>query len=221
MNKKGLCKLCNKEFIYCDASQPGIYCSRPCKYLAHRGELKKANCKGCNVEIQWTQTKQRNYCKVECLNNQITSRTNEIIKENFEKKVIKQDGCWGWNGMINAGGYARMSKNNKKESAHRISYIIHKGEIPEGFNINHICHNKICTNPEHLYAGSQKQNVDDMLKANRAKHNSVLNEEQVIEIKRLIKEGKSLKDLSKKYKVNSTVISNIRRNKTWRHVTID
>lgn len=222
MNKAGICKLCNTGFVYCDKSQPGIYCSRLCKQEGLRGELKITNCKGCSIEIQWTGTRKRSYCKVECMNDQTIDRTSEIIRENFEKKVIKQDGCWGWNGMTSPNGYGRMNKNNKKIGAHQVSWIIHHGNIPKGMNVLHRCNNAICTNYQHLYIGTQKQNIADAVRAGRARgFRTVLNEAEVIEIKKLIKEGYSIKQLAAKYKVNGTMISNIRRNKTWRHITID
>ena len=124
--------------------------------------------------------------------------------------------------MIDANGRGRMSKNNKKISAPRVSWIIHNGEIQEGLNVLHLCSNAICTNPQHLYLGTQKENVRDAVLAGRAKGNkSVLSRQQAIEIKKLIKEGFSIKYLSKKYNVNGSVISNIRRNKIWKHITID
>ncbi len=68
--------------------------------------------------------------------------------------------CWGWNGRI-LGGYGVIHMFDKTKGAHRVSYEIHHGPIPDGMVIRHRCDNKICTNPEHLEAGTSQQNIKD------------------------------------------------------------
>ena len=68
--------------------------------------------------------------------------------------------CWGWKGYISSG-YANVKVGKKTILAHRLSYILHKGEIPNGMVIMHRCDNKICTNPDHLELGTRSQNSKD------------------------------------------------------------
>lgn len=66
--------------------------------------------------------------------------------------------CWGWNGTV-LGGYGVIQKMNQTKGAHRVSYEIHYGPIPEKMIVMHKCDNKICTNPEHLELGTTRQNI--------------------------------------------------------------
>lgn len=66
-------------------------------------------------------------------------------------------------------GYAKLKRKNKEWKAHRYSYTISKGDIPEGLMVRHLCGNKSCINPEHLIVGTAKQNYDDWLATNQQK----------------------------------------------------
>ncbi len=81
------------------------------------------------------------------------------IEQRFWEKVIKKKkGCWDWNGNI-SNGYGYILKDKHMIPAHRISYELHKGKIPEGLEIDHLCRNRICTNPGHLEAVTSRENV--------------------------------------------------------------
>ena len=96
----------------------------------------------------------------------------------FESKIIKganpQD-CWIFTGPKHRQGYGftaalRLSDQKKIQmTAHRASYRIHKGPITQP-NINHTCHNPACVNPLHLYQGTQRENIRDMIASGRANH---------------------------------------------------
>jgi hypothetical protein len=77
----------------------------------------------------------------------------------FFKKVNKTSGCWIWIGAINNYGYGMVQINGSKHSAHRISYEIAKGAIADNLQIDHLCRNRRCINPEHLEAITQKENL--------------------------------------------------------------
>lgn len=86
------------------------------------------------------------------------------LKERFERFVVRGPECWGWTGGTNNHGYARMSKIY----AHRISYELTFGTIPEGLHVLHRCDNPPCTNPSHLMLGTHQDNMDDMKRKGRA-----------------------------------------------------
>lgn len=79
--------------------------------------------------------------------------------ERFIKQIsITASGCWNWTGVLDRDGYAQYHRNRKAKIAHRISYEWHKGKIPFGLTIDHLCKNKCCVNPEHLEAVSIQEN---------------------------------------------------------------
>ncbi len=84
----------------------------------------------------------------------------------FESKYIKsQSGCWNWTAYLHASGYGVMKYNGRSELAHRVSWMIHRGTIPTKLQILHKCNNRKCVNPEHLYLGTQYDNVQDAIQA--------------------------------------------------------
>jgi len=107
--------------------------------------------------------------------------------------------------------------------AHRLSYELHIGQIPEGFIVCHRCDNPKCTNPEHLWIGTTQDNVDDKIRKGRSnkgqKHgNSKLKDEDIPEIRKMLDLGVSGAKLARKYNVSTTIISYIKNKKTWTHV---
>lgn len=76
----------------------------------------------------------------------------------FWKYVSKSDGCWNWVGTRHRQGYGMFHRNGKNIVAHRYSYELLKGEIPEGLVLDHLCRNTSCVNPDHLEAVTQRIN---------------------------------------------------------------
>jgi hypothetical protein len=86
----------------------------------------------------------------------------------FERKILKQpNGCWLWNGALNKDGYGVFGI--KAEGAHRASYKMYKGEIPKGILVCHKCDIPRCVNPDHLFLGTQLDNIRDAQSKNRIK----------------------------------------------------
>ena len=94
-------------------------------------------------------------------------KTPKSVEERFLEKVDKTDTCWLWNASRRGSKqeYGQFRFEGKPRGAHVISYILHKGEVPEG---KEVCHthpgNKHCVNPDHLYVGTHKQNMQDRLR---------------------------------------------------------
>lgn len=85
---------------------------------------------------------------------------------------VTEQGCWEWKGDIHPNGYAYTTNHEtgKKRHVHRISYEIFKKEIPDGLYICHHCDNRSCCNPDHLWAGTAKENMQDAKKKGRLKN---------------------------------------------------
>ena len=113
---------------------------------------------------------------------------SEQDKKRFFDKVNKTDTCWLWTGCKHPFGYGEFRYENKRQRAHRVSWILAGNTISEGLVIRHKCLSKNCVNPEHLETGTMKQNGEDMIRdgTNTAgeKHPFLkLTDQQVLEIR--------------------------------------
>lgn len=96
--------------------------------------------------------------------------------DNFERHVLRGDGCWVWTGAVSNKGYGQFCSSGRTRSAHRVAYELYVGPIPAGHQIDHTCHNtdadcpgglcrhRRCVNPAHLEPVTQSAN---MLRAGR------------------------------------------------------
>jgi hypothetical protein len=87
-------------------------------------------------------------------------------KEKYIERVT-ESGCWIWMGSTWSGGYGYVRNEGKYISAHRYMYELYKGKIPDGLNCLHTCDNPSCVNPNHLFLGTQTDNMRDMIKKGR------------------------------------------------------
>lgn len=96
------------------------------------------------------------------------------LKERFESKIFYGiDGCHYWLGNVNKKGYGRVRTSNYPRdksgmtSAHRVAYNLYVGEIPKGLHVLHSCDNPCCVNHNHLFLGTNDENVKDKVCKNR------------------------------------------------------
>lgn len=151
--------------------------------------------------------------------------------ENIEK--IPFHTCWEWIGNINSQGYGKLYIHDRKIAAHRIAWELKNGKIAKGSGYHgtcvlHKCDNRSCVNPDHLFLGTQEDNIQDMKAKKRCKSGSQPGEksssakitnEDVIEIREKYKQGNiSQKELAKEFNLHQKTISNITLKQTWKHL---
>lgn len=146
------------------------------------------------------------------------------IESRFWERVEKTASCWLWTGTKDRYGYGRLGVTaSRAQSAHRISWELHHGAIPDAASICHACDNPSCVNPDHLFLGGHADNMRDMAAKDRSLHGTKnvmakLIPEQVVEI---FLSDLTCRELSSNFNVSETTIKNIKRRQTWRRVTAE
>lgn len=133
--------------------------------------------------------------------------------------------CWQWQGPTGARGYGLLIHNGQRYQAHRFSYELHYGAIPEGLFVCHHCDNPPCSNPTHLFAGSHSDNMADMVSKNRSRspigeqcHTAKLTEGDVREIRARSLSGVGRLELANQFGVSDSAIDHILAGRSWKHV---
>lgn len=144
-------------------------------------------------------------------------------QERFDAKHVgvTESGCWLWVSTIKHTGYGGFWMNGETIGAHRASWILHRGEIPEGGVICHKCDTPSCVNPSHLFLGTDADNVADKTVKGRAAKGSghalaKLTEDQARQI--FLARG-TQSSIASRFGVHQSQVSNIKRKVTWAHAT--
>jgi len=196
-------------------------------------------CEGCGVMVTRAigDEGRGRFCSIKCARAHQPMPTRA---ERFWTKVKKTDGCWEWHGARSQGGYGELRTNYRLERAHRVSWTIHFGPIPDGLLVCHHCDNPPCVRPDHLFLGTGAMNTRDRDRKGRhrtlrgdehpqridpskvirgsAHGNARLTEDQV----RLIREerirGVSIGLLARRFNVSEPTISAVATRRRWKHV---
>lgn len=159
------------------------------------------------------------------------------VSERFWEKVAQRGAseCWPWlAGTVRGYGYLqRGGRRGGRVLAHRLSWEIHRGPVPDGLLVLHACDNPPCVNPAHLFLGTQGDNHADMTAKGRgystfrehpeitrgeANNHAKLNADQVREIRRLAAAGWSRPSIARRFGVTRQNVRCIVTGQTWRHV---
>lgn len=164
-------------------------------------------------------------------------RKRQPIAIRFWSKVDKSggpDACWPWL-AYKVGKYGRMTTTKgHTEYAHRLAYMLERGEIPDGLCVCHHCDNPPCCNPAHFFLGTNADNTADMIAKGRHAHgprankeNAVrgvshyrakLTDERVLSIRAMHASGQSQRAIGKAMSVDRRTVQRVLRGENWRHV---
>lgn len=147
-------------------------------------------------------------------------------QESFYSKISSEadeNGCVLWLGARNNKGYGTFWRNGKRELAHRLAWELERGPIPDGLNVLHRCDRPLCVRVQHLFLGTQKDNIADCIakgrKADTRGENSaqaLLTEKEAQEIKWLLLEGFfTQREIGEAYGVATGTVANIKHGRHW------
>jgi hypothetical protein len=150
--------------------------------------------------------------------------TKEKIWVHIQKEC--ETDCWLWLQSLDRDGYGILSIRDtntgkyRPSRAHRESYKVFIGPIPEGMQVAHRCDNRRCVNPEHLFLATHAENIADMCEKRRTAYScnhrtAKLNPKKVIDIRN---SKLPYKELALLYSVSKPTIKDVRRKRTWKYV---
>jgi hypothetical protein len=178
-------------------------------------------CPICETSFRRTHSRPGIYCSQECYQG---SRKRQL-SERFWEKVLKTDSCWLWIAGHNSAGYGWFNIAGKCNLAHRAAWELSVGSIPEGLDVLHRCDIPACVNPDHLFLGTQLENIADMRQKGRGRagvgerHRSAKYTEAFIRlVRQLHANGASTKQLAGQFGVNPSTMYDILVCKTWKHI---
>lgn len=163
----------------------------------------------------------------------------QTVEQRFWTKVEKTESCWFWTAAKNQNGYGVFwpgGKPVRNVLAHRFSWQLVKGDVPDGMHVLHRCDTPDCVNPAHLFLGTHGDNMVDMAyKGRQAKGDRVwgkkrercqrgsrngmakLSEDDVAEIRKLAEAGEAGTVIAARYGVHQSQISRILSGRRWKH----
>lgn len=143
--------------------------------------------------------------------------------ERFNQYFNKTDGCWNWTGSVSVGGYGKFWLENNTIPAHRASFILHKGQNPDGKMVLHTCDNPRCVNPDHLVLGTHHDNARHMKERGRflvgeQNSRSKITVEEARNIIRMLLDGGKIRTIAKSLGHSRNLVKAIAEKITWKHI---
>jgi len=150
---------------------------------------------------------------------------SDDFEKRFWSKVSKGHSCWDWEAARNSKGYGRFWLNGKTVNAHRLAYCLYHGlELVDirGECICHSCDNPSCCNPEHLWLGTDADNIwdrDNKGRGNKGKKNgrAKLDEEDVVSMRRRYP-TETLRKLANEFEISKSGVWSVISHRTWKHI---
>ncbi|HEY1878303.1 MAG TPA: HNH endonuclease [Caulobacteraceae bacterium] len=145
----------------------------------------------------------------------------QYLMDNFIPEP--NSGCWLWLRSILNGGYGQIKIEGKLWQAHRFAWKVFRGEIPRGALVLHHCDVPSCVNPDHLFLGTNIENMNDMRQKGRASQGerharAKLTKANVLAIRRRWTAGETMSSLAEVYGVTKGCIQFAAKGWTWKRV---
>ena len=144
-----------------------------------------------------------------------------LMQARFEAKFerVPFAGCWLWTaGIFEKRGYGAFA--HPEQLAHRVAWAMYRGPIPAGMCVLHRCDVPACVNPDHLFLGTQTDNMSDKVQKRRQSMGAGTGRAEITEsqVKEILADLRLHREIAAQYGVTQSTISNIKLRKTWKHV---
>jgi hypothetical protein len=207
---RNICKPCNSK--------------RACQYQKDNPEKRKAYANSYARAVGRVREYPCEHCGKMCYKKYALAFCSDRCR--FLSSVLMSENvneCWVWMGGVNARGYGKASMDGKFIPAHRMSYILFFGEIPDGKLVCHACDNPPCVKPAHLWIGTTQENTKDMVKKRRhifGEKSSVskLSSQDVRDILALERLGINQAVIGEKFNISAGHVNNIVKKRVWKHI---
>ena len=140
-----------------------------------------------------------------------------VFLRNVDAKDFDSNLCWPWKGAGKGNGYGNVRLGDKNITAHRLSYKLFWGDVPDGMDVCHLCDNRWCVNPDHLFIGTRAENVADCVSKGRASggNRKHLKENTIQEINRRLHAGVPPSRIADSLNVNYGTVTAIKRGSSY------
>jgi hypothetical protein len=145
----------------------------------------------------------------------------EILKRFWHPVVIGCDnGCWERRAARSGVGYSQVRANGKQWLAHRFAWTHFNGPIPDGMFVCHRCDNRICVRPDHLFLGTNADNMRDKVEKGRVTKGEEIGVAKLTEsaVREIRASTESQKVLAERFGIHKSNVSRVRTRTTWEHV---
>jgi len=187
--------------------------------------VKQCKIEGCELKVHGLKLCNLHYKRFKKYGDPHTSNANirkyPTLKYRFIGSFIKKSDkeCWPWIEAV-SHGYGAMCWEGKRYSSSRYSYEHYIGPISKGMNVCHACDNPLCVNPNHLFLGTHKDNMDDKIYKKRHNHGNThgmnkINSSIVSIIRLKIESGITGRAIAREYGLTESCISKIKNFKLW------
>jgi hypothetical protein len=150
----------------------------------------------------------------------MAGKVTRPMEERFWEKVCKTRGCWLWTACTDGKGYGSFTpRTNHKMTAHRMSWVLTHGSIGKGYSVLHRCDNPLCVRPNHLFLGTQADNIADMVEKKRQAIGESCNSRlTATQVRKIRNSNEPAEVIGKRFGIHKRHVFRIRSGERWGHL---